>query len=204
MYLEEVREELKAADAVLPSLDAGNPNLYRKINRPHPELTFERLVNGLISFRETYENMLWVEVMLVQGLNDNEEALKEIAGLLQQIQPDEVHIVQPTRPPVELWVKPPDDAAILRAQSILGEVATIILPAKGTFDLGGEDDLVNAIVGIITRHPMQETELISSLKKWSPDQIKEILHLLEDSGMAQVVVRYNTRFWSASEASFPN
>ncbi|MDY6872844.1 MAG: radical SAM protein [Chloroflexota bacterium] len=203
LYLDEVREELKAADAVLPTLDAGNPNLYHKINRPHPELTFERLVSGLISFRKVYKNKLWVEVMLVRGLNDSEEALKEIAGLLEQIQPDEVHIVQPTRPPVELWVKPPDDPAILRAQIILGAKATAVLPAKGTFDLSGEDDLVNAIVEIITRHPMQETELVHSLKKWSPNQIKEVLHLLEDSGRAQVVIRYNTRFWSASEASFP-
>lgn len=202
-YLDEVREELKTADAVLPSLDAGNSNLYRKINRPHPELTFERLVSGLISFRKEYENNLWVEVMLVQGLNDSEKALKEIAKLLERIQPDEVHIVQPTRPPVELWVKPPDDAALSRAQAILGKVATPILPAKGSFDLGDESDLINAIVGIITRHPMRESELLSALKKWSPDQIREILQSLEDSGRAQVVIRYNTRFWSASEASFP-
>ncbi len=38
LYLPEVREELLEADAVLPTLDAGNAILYRKINRPHPRL----------------------------------------------------------------------------------------------------------------------------------------------------------------------
>ncbi len=38
LYLPEVRRELSAADAVLPTLDAGTPELYHKINRPWPEL----------------------------------------------------------------------------------------------------------------------------------------------------------------------
>jgi wyosine [tRNA(Phe)-imidazoG37] synthetase (radical SAM superfamily) len=38
LYLPEVRQELQEADAVLPTLDAGNERLYRKINRPHPTL----------------------------------------------------------------------------------------------------------------------------------------------------------------------
>jgi len=53
LYLPELRTELSAANAVLPSLDAGSAGLYRAINRPHPEVTFERLLDGLIAFRET-------------------------------------------------------------------------------------------------------------------------------------------------------
>jgi len=203
LYLPEVRVELNAADAVLPSLDAGNPDLYRKINRPHPDLTFDRLVNGLIEFRKGYNNHLWVEVMLVGGLNDSEKALSEIAGWIEKIHPDEVHIVQPTRPPVEVWVKPPDEEALSRAHAILGKVATLVMPAMGSFDFGSEDDLIEAIIGIITRHPMQESQLIESLKKYSLKDVKETLSALENSGKAQVVTRYGKRFWSASEASYP-
>jgi len=52
LYLPSVRQALVEADAVLPSLDAGTPQLYRQINRPHPEATFERLVDGLTAFRQ--------------------------------------------------------------------------------------------------------------------------------------------------------
>ena len=51
LYLPEVREELIVADAVLPTIDAGTEELYRRINRPHPQFTFNRLVEGLIAFR---------------------------------------------------------------------------------------------------------------------------------------------------------
>jgi len=204
LYMPEVRRELYPVDAVLPSLDAGNQDLYHKINRPHPSLTFDRLISGLVAFRKEYKNNLWIEVMLVQGLNVSEAALREIADQLEQIQPDEVHIVQPTRPPVEMWVKPPDETGLLRAQAVLGKVAKLLLPAMGTFEFGSEDDLVEAIVGIITRHPIQETELVDSLKKWSPQDVKETLNDLKNSGKAQVITRYGARFWSASEAYYPD
>jgi len=203
LYLPEVRAELSAADAVLPSLDAGNPQLYRKINRPHPEVTFERLRDGLLAFREDYQGKLWVEVMLVRDLNDTEAALTEIAAALQRIQPDEVHILQPTRPPVETWVQPPDDEGLLRARAILGDIATIVHPASGSFDLSGNESLVDTVVGIITRHPMREEELLETLEHWSPGDVAATLSELEKSGQAQNVERHGVRFWSASPAFFP-
>jgi wyosine [tRNA(Phe)-imidazoG37] synthetase (radical SAM superfamily) len=68
LYLPEIRKDLSTADAVLPSLDTGTPDLYRRINRPHPQATFKRLVDGLVAFRDGYQGQLWVEVMLVRGM----------------------------------------------------------------------------------------------------------------------------------------
>lgn len=204
LYLPEVRQELLAADAVLPSLDAGKTWLYRKINRPHPDISFERLLNSMVAFRGEYLGKLWVETMLVHGLNDSEIALNDIAAALQLIHPDEVHINLPTRPPVETWVQPPDEEGLLRAVAILGEIAHIVHPINGTFDLSGFDSLVDAVIGIITRHPMREDELLNTLGYWSPDQVNSTLTELEESGQAQVVERYGVRFWSAAFAHFPS
>jgi len=203
LYLPEIREELSAADAVLPSLDAGSPQLYRKINRPHPEVTFERLLEGLVRFREGYQGKLWVEVMLVRDLNDSEAALNEIAAALERIQPDKVHVLQPTRPPVENWVQPPTEDGLLRACAILGDIASVVHPASGSFDLSGTESLVDAVVGIITRHPMREQELVETLERWSPGDVAATLSKLEKSGRAQSVERYGVHFWSASPAFYP-
>jgi hypothetical protein len=120
------------------------------------------------------------------------------------IHPDEVHINLPTRPPVETWVQPPDKEGLMRAVAILGEIARVIHPVEGTFDLSGGDSLVDAVIGIITRHPMQEDELLNTLAYWSPDQVKSTLAKLEQSDQAQVVERYGVRFWSAALSHFPN
>jgi wyosine [tRNA(Phe)-imidazoG37] synthetase (radical SAM superfamily) len=204
LYLQATRQDLLPADAVLPSLDAGTARLYRQINRPHPEVTFERLVEGLTAFRSVYEGKLWIEVMLVRGLNDTEEALRNIAFLLQKMGPDEVHINLPTRPPVETWVKPPDEEGLIRASAILGDIAQVVHPAEGTFDLSGCDDVLDAIVGIITRHPMRQGELERALDHWSPGQVRQTLADLAASGQAQIVTRYGVRFWSAHPAYFPD
>lgn len=204
LYLPEVRLELSPADAVLPSLDAGNAGLYHKINRPHPEVSFKRLMEGLVAFRKDYQGKLWVEVMLVRGLNDTESALNEIAVALKRIQPDQVHILQPDRPPVEMWVLPPEDEGLLRARAILGDIAHVTHPADGAFDLGGTESLVDAVVGIITRHPIREAEVIETLNHFSPGEVAVTLTELEKSGKAQVVERYGVRFWSASPAYYPH
>jgi wyosine [tRNA(Phe)-imidazoG37] synthetase (radical SAM superfamily) len=203
LYLEEVRQELAAADAVLPSLDAGTADLYRQINRPHPDITFERLVEGMAAFREEYRGKLWVEVMLVSDLNDTAQALWDIARVLQRIEPDAVHINLPDRPPAETWVQPASEENLMQAMAILGNVAEVVHPAEGTFDLGGYDDPVDAILSIITRHPMREDQLERSLSRWSQGKVKQVLADLEASGRAQVVERFGVRFWSESSSYYP-
>ena len=202
-YLPEIREELFAADAVLPSLDAGTPDLYRRVNRPHPDITFERHLSGLISFSREYQGALWPEVMLIQGLNDSEQALRDLAEAFQKMSPDEVHINLPTRPPVETWVKAPDDEGILRALAILGDTARVVHPVEGIFDLGEVENVVDAVIGIITRHPMREDQLRRTLSRWSVDKVSEALIDLENDGRAQSIERYGTRFWCAKKSFYP-
>lgn len=202
LYLPEVRQELLAADAVLPTLDAGTPELYVEINRPHPEITFNRLLEGLQAFRQEYTGRLWIEVMLVQGLNDHPQALWEIAKRLQQIKPDAVHINLPTRPPAETWVQPPNSESLMQALAILGNIAEVVHPAEGSFDLSGYDNLTDAVIGIITRHPMRQEELERTLDCWSPGQVNQTLQELLSSGRAQVVERYGSRFWCAAPARY--
>lgn len=203
LYLPEVRQELLLADAVLPSLDAGNAKLYKKINRPHPQVTFNRLVNGLKLFRQEYQGKLWIEVMLMKDVNDSAETLTEIASHLKDIQPDEVHILLPTRPPVEPWVRPADQEGIQRARAIFGPIARVVNTMDGVFELAENENLVDAVVDIITRHPMKETEIIEALKKQPQIDIKQALNLLETSGKAQVVERYGERYWSALSGFYP-
>jgi len=203
-YQPEVRREVVAADAVLPSLDAGTADLYRRINRPHPEVTYSQLVKGLVAFREEYWGRLWVEVMLVRGLNDTPQELGHLAALLQKIEPDAVHINLPTRPPVETWVQPPTEESLIQAVAILGNTAEVVHPAEGSFDLSGYDNPVDAIVEIITRHPMREEELVRTLDCWSPGQVNRALAELKASGRAQNIERYGVRFWSAAASYYPD
>jgi wyosine [tRNA(Phe)-imidazoG37] synthetase (radical SAM superfamily) len=202
LHLPEVREELCVADAVLPSLDAGTEDLYLRLNRPQPGFTFERLVRGLVAFRAQYPGRLWVEVMLVRGLNDTEEALQDLAAVLRRIAPDEVHVNVPTRPPSEPWVTAPGEKALARAEAVLGETARRVTPGEGWFDLTGCADVVEAIVQVITRHPMSDEELGHALGRWPREEIEAALADLAASGRAKQVERGGKRFWCYAGARF--
>ncbi|MFZ5910736.1 MAG: radical SAM protein [Chloroflexota bacterium] len=202
LHLPEVRRELLAADAVMPSLDAGTERLYRKINRPHPSLTLDLLAGGLEAFRAEYRGQLWVEVMLIKGLNDGVRDLQALSAMLERIQADEIHLLLPTRPPAEPWVEPPDEATLQRAQFILGQRARIISEASGIFDLSLEHNVTESLLAILTRHPMRESDLLASLERWLPGQAEETLESLQATGRVQAVERRGERFWGVAQAKY--
>jgi len=202
LHRPDVREELAAADAVLPSLDAGSESLYRRINRPLPFPDLECILVGLAAFRRGYTGKLWVEVMLVKDLNDNDEALHDLAAALRRFEPDEVHISLPVRPPAESWVEPPDEEGLMRATVILSEAARLVHPVHGDFDLSGDLDVVDAVLAVITRHPMREEELTRALHRWVPGGVAAALAELHASGRVRTVTRLGHRFWSAAGAKY--
>jgi len=202
LHLTDVRADLMAADAVLPSLDAGSDHLYRAINRAPHGVGFERIVDGLRAFAMEYTGQLWVEVMLIQGMNDTEEALRDLATVLRYIDPDEVHVTLPTRPPAESWVSPAEQEGLMRATAILGDSARLVHPSEGSVDLSGYDSVAEAVLGVITRHPMRKEELVHAFERWTPEIVANALFELERSGRATVVNRHGHRFWTAAEARY--
>jgi len=204
LYLPEVRADLLEADAVLPTLDAGDEELHRKIHRHHKECTFHRHLEGLEAFRKEYEGKLWLEVMLLQGLNDTPEALEKLAGVIARIGPDQVHLLVPDRPPSEGWVRPASKERVDLAEEILGGVARVLsLYDPANFDFSAGKSLVEAILEVIRRHPMKEGELLGALERYAPGRVREVLEELEGTGRARLVTRLGERFWVSSETRFP-
>ncbi len=109
LHLPDVRAALLPAHVVVPILDAGSPDVYRTVDRAWPQPSFVAYLDGLVRFRQIYRGRLLVEVMLVAGLNDSEEALADLARALARIRPDEVHVNTPVRPGAEAWAVAPGD-----------------------------------------------------------------------------------------------
>lgn len=93
-----VREDAALANFVLPSLDAGGEATFRRVNRPHPSLTLGGVVAGLRAFRDRYEGILCLEVMVVGGVNDSDAEQHRISQRVREIRPDRIHLNTPVRP----------------------------------------------------------------------------------------------------------
>ena len=105
LYLPEVRDELQAADLVLPSLDAAREESFRAINRPLPDYPLSRLIEGLEAFRREYAGQIWLEILLLQGLNDSEADLEALRRALRILAPDKVQLNTAVRPGVEDYAR---------------------------------------------------------------------------------------------------
>jgi wyosine [tRNA(Phe)-imidazoG37] synthetase (radical SAM superfamily) len=197
----DVQEDLLAADIVLPTVSAGTPALHRRIHRPHPDASFVQLVAGLKAFRTRYTGKLWVEVMLIRGLNDTEPSLRQLAALLQQIQPDQIQLLLPDRPPAEPWVDPAQLVGGRGAAAGRGAPAPVVSPLSAPIHVSGS--LPAAIASIVSRHPMSFQQLASTLADWPPSAICAALTDLETHGIIRPVDRLGLRFWAAAAARFP-
>ncbi len=98
LYDKKIREELKAADVVLPSLDAATEITFRKINRPGPQLTAKKYIQGLIDFRTEFTGEVWLEVFIIPGYNDNFDDLDALKVAFKEIKPDRIQINTLDRP----------------------------------------------------------------------------------------------------------
>ena len=98
MWMPEVRRDAALADVVKVTLSAWDEDSFRRIHRPAPGATFERLLDGERALREDFPGRLWVEVMLLPGYNDLPEQVRAIAELVKSLRPDAVHLNTTTRP----------------------------------------------------------------------------------------------------------
>ncbi len=180
LYLPEVRRELAAADMVLPSLDAAREETYRAINRPLPELPLESLLEGLWAFRQEYRGRLWLEVMLLKGLNDTEEELSLLRRALQKLAPDRVQLNTAVRPVLEAAAAPLDAAEMEAAAAFLGGPVEVIasFDREDIVGLAGQDE---DFVEMLSRRPMTAPDLSKALGL-PLVQVVARLKRLQDSG----------------------
>jgi len=106
LWLPEVRDTLKSADLVVPSLDAGSSQIFQYVNRPHSDITFSKVLQGLVEFRKDYNGQYWLEVFLLAGVTTTEMEINRLKTCIAAIQPDIVQVNTVTRPPAEGFAEP--------------------------------------------------------------------------------------------------
>ena len=76
------------------------------MNRPHPSLSIEEIISGLIQFRKQYRGQIWLEILFCRGVNDGKEEIEKLKEVIERIQPDRVQLNTPVRPPAEDFAYP--------------------------------------------------------------------------------------------------
>lgn len=184
-YDSDLRNELYNADIVLPTLDAYDDESLKKINRPHGSINFDMISDGLKIFSEEYKGQLWLELMLIQGINDDDVSLSKYAELLKKLKYDKLYINTPVRPPSESFVKAIDHEKMKHAVDVLEGISIDLLVSQG-FHSEIKDDY-EAILSIIKRHPMNQFEIEGFLNSRGCSNVNDILNNLKNDSKIIVI-----------------
>jgi len=180
LHLPEVRRELKAADLVLPSLDAARDQAFQAVNRPLPGYPLSRLLQGLEAFRREYPGPIWLEVLLLKGLNDSQEDLEALRRALRTLAPDKVQLNTAVRPGVLNQAQPLSlEALAAIAGGLEGEVEVIASYGGACQAAAAPDDAT--LAEMLARRPMTAADLAGVLALPLP-LVQEKLQRLEQAG----------------------
>ena len=94
----DVIEDLLKFDVVVAKLDAPNSELFEKINRPAPGITFDSVVKGIKAFNKASGRRLGRLALQMMFIEANKSYATEMADLVRELKPDEVQINTPLRP----------------------------------------------------------------------------------------------------------
>jgi len=159
LYEEEVRQDLLRADLVLPSLDAVSPEVFRKINRPRKGFSVDKVIEGLVEFRNVYKGQIWLEILFCKDVNDDKEELFRMRKAIDRIRPDRIHLNTVVRPPSEKWAIPLNQKEMEEMRVFFGEKASIISEFDRHPPAVAERDIKEEILRILKRRPLSLTDL---------------------------------------------
>jgi len=167
----DVRKDLAGFDLVSLKVDSVLPEVWLHVDRPHPSLELDAILEGLLQFASDYKGKLLTETMLVRGLNDTEDSIHSTADHISRMKPHCAYLSIPTRPPMEKWVKYPTARALLRAYSIfsghMGRAELLTGYEGNAFASTGDPEA--DILDITAVHPMRRDALEELLSRSGSD-----------------------------------
>jgi wyosine [tRNA(Phe)-imidazoG37] synthetase (radical SAM superfamily) len=122
----EVRSALADADLIVPSLDTVIPEIFKLLKRPLPQIRIDEIIQGLASLKNEFPGKIWLEVMIVKGVNDDLSQIKKLKEVIQRINPHKIQINSPVRTTAEPFVFPVSNKKLEKIKEILGDKCEII------------------------------------------------------------------------------
>ena len=163
LYRQEVRRELQEADIVIPSLDAALEQNFRKINRPAECVSLADIINGMKLFCKEFNGQVWLEILLLKGINDSPEEIAALRKAVADIQPNKIQLNTVARPPLESYAAPLGEKELKEiSRQLPGSVEIIVDFAKRKRKNCGNATEAD-ILAMLQRRPCTASDICEAL-----------------------------------------
>ena len=209
LYRQDVRADCAKADIVLPSLDAGDEQTFQRINRPHPNLSSQKLIGGLCAFRDEFANPLWLEVFLVDGFNTDKAQIDKIMNAVKRIRPDKIQLNTAVRPAAEPDVKKVDPTKLQAIAQQFGYKCEVVAESSAPrcarpLQRKEQDELAatpggraESLLSMLKRRPCSLEDICTGLGIHRNEALKYINHF-QQQGLIDFEPREGTVFFKAN------
>lgn len=195
------REALYQADVVLPSLDAADNRTFNRIVRPPGGLSVEQVITGLATFRRHFAGQVWLEIMLVRGLNDQPERLERLKDAMDLILPDRIHLNTVVRPPAVESALPVSPERMAAIAAYFGPCCEVIAEHPSTAPRPPVGAPAERLAEIVTRHPATLSELTATLAA-SPSLVATRIAELMAKGVIETQLHRGRFYYTAPHAGY--
>ena len=121
---QEVIKELEYIDLIVPTLNTLKQDIFEKIVRPDYRTSVDEIKKGFINLNNSnYKGKIWIEIFILENINDSEENFIEIANFLnsENIRYNKIQLNTIDRVGAERDLKAISFDKILKAKKILEE-----------------------------------------------------------------------------------
>lgn len=174
LWLKEVRRQLIGADLVIPSLDAGEEAEFQMVNRPHGEISFQNMLDGLVAFRQEFSGGYWLEVMVVGGYTDTVAQIEKLAACVDRIQPDRVQLNTVTRPGAEKTAVAVSPKQLDQFCPLFRPRAEVIADFRGVHQEAEFVASRNEVLDMLQRRPCSVADIAGGLGMHENEVIKHL------------------------------
>ncbi len=195
LYRPDVREELMLSDIVVPSLDAVLPAEFARINRPHPGIRLDGILDGLRIFLDGYGGKVLIEILVVDGYNTGENHLAALEKALEGLRYDRIQLNTAVRPGTLPGVKPLSSPEMEKIRTRFGPRCEIVAAAAGKAEHEDESAMEH-ILSMIERRPCGAEEIGAAFGLGVPHVVK-FLNAMTEKNLVTATSRGGIIFYTA-------
>ena len=109
-----LQEDIVQLDLLIPSLDGSNAAEYEAVNRPTPDMPFDKFIAALKDYLPRAPMPVYLELFILPGVNDSDDSIARFAEIIKQLEVDRVQLNTLDRPGAVEGLKCADEATVKR------------------------------------------------------------------------------------------
>ena len=195
---EDLLDEIMGIDLVMPSIDAISEDVFLKINRPDKSIKSKTITDGIRKLSQRFTGDIYIELFIVEGVNDTEEELKKFVDYLKEVKYTKLQLNSLARPGAEEWVKPAKMERLSQIKEYFEEMGLenvdIIKKYQSRNNIKNySNTLERLIIGMLAKRACSLLDLLD-ITNLNSEELNKYLDILEKEGEITSFIKDNQVF----------